>query len=353
MPNIFQKADRHFEQNLPFVLYAKPNSAEVIGFFQHDNQLHQTADFSEKGFVFADFTGTQAIVFREEECEILKEKYHAADDLKAAEDPALSTVGKEVFEILVEKGIKAIEEGTFEKVVLSRKETSEQKNFQFLEVYKKILLAYPMAFRYCWFHPEIGMWLGATPEQLLKVEDSKFKTVALAGTQKFQADTEAIWEEKEKQEQQFVTDFIVSSLELEVTSLSITEPYTFQAGTIVHLKTDINGVLKTDFDLKKILHVLHPTPAVCGLPKAAAKDFILKNEGYDRKFYAGFLGELNGNVLKNQNKDSDLFVNLRCMEIQQNQIHLYIGCGITKDSNAEKEYFETANKAMTMKRILD
>ena len=350
MPDIFQKASTHFQENLPFVLYAKPNSNAVIGFFQQNNELHLTVDFSKKGFVFANFIGSQTILFSEDECEVLHEKFELNADLFHTEKSKLSTDGKEAFQFLVEKGIKAIEKGKFEKVVLSRKETLVEKNFKFLEVYQNMLSTYPNAFRYCWFHPEVGMWMGATPEQLLKVEDSKFKTVALAGTQKYDANTEAIWEKKEKQEQQFVTDFILNELKAESASLNQTEPYTFQAGTIVHLKTDINGVFKSDFNLKKVIKVLHPTPAVCGLPKEETKDFILGNEGYDRKFYAGFLGELNFSDSAN---DSDLFVNLRCMEIQHNQIHLYIGCGITKDSDPEMEYFETANKAMTMKEILD
>ena len=352
MLNIFQKASNHFQENLPFVLYAKPNSTEVIGFFQQNNQLHLTVGFSEKGFIFADFKGENSILFPQNECVIQHQKYEVSNDLFHTEKLKLSTDGKDAFELLVEKGITAIQNDEFAKVVLSRKETLEEQTFDFLQVYQKMLSTYPTAFRYCWFHPEIGMWMGATPEQLLKVEDSKFKTVALAGTQKFETNTEAIWKVKEKQEQQFVTDFIVSSLESEVSSLLKTEPYTFQAGGIVHLKTDINGTFKSDFDLQKVIKILHPTPAVCGLPKELAKDFILKNEGYDRKFYAGFLGELNGKALKDNNEDSDLFVNLRCMEIEHNNIHLYIGCGITKDSIPEKEYFETANKAMTMKAIL-
>ena len=192
------------------------------------------------------------------------------------------------------------------------------------------------------------MWMGATPEQLLKIENLVFKTVALAGTQKFQENATLVWQEKEKKEQQFVTDFIITSLNSEVVSLNQTEAYTFQAGNLVHLKTDIEGSFKADFDLKKVIGVLHPTPAVCGLPKEDSKAFIVEEEGYDRKFYAGFLGEINSN----QQGDVDLFVNLRCMEVQENQVHLYIGCGITKDSDPEKEYFETANKAMTMKQIL-
>lgn len=264
----------------------------------------------------------------------------------------LSEDGKTDFENLVKKGIAFIETQAVQKVVLSRKETLSLDDFNFVSVFQKMLSAYPAALRYCWFHPEIGMWMGATPEQLLKVEKSNFKTVALAGTQKFESNTEVIWQEKERQEQQFVTDFICGELEDEVFSLQKSEPYTFRAGTIVHLKTDIDGVFNSDFDLGKVLKILHPTPAVCGLPKPVSRKFILENEGYDRKFYAGFLGELNRNYGKNENDDSDIYVNLRCMEIEEQHIHLYIGCGITKDSDPEKEYLETANKAMTMMGIL-
>jgi isochorismate synthase len=347
MLSIFEKASEHFKRELPFVIYSKPNSAELNGFFQKNNRLYQITDFAEKGFVFADFKNTQSILFPENESEVLHEihnYYEVSDEIRAVNVP---TDGKEAFENLVQKGIKAIENGAFKKVVLSRKEILRTTDFDFIKVFQKIGYSYPTAFRYCWFHPEIGMWLGASPEQLLKLDDYKFKTVALAGTQKWNPSTEAIWGEKELQEQQFVTDFIVSNFESEVEKLTQTNPYTYQAGNLVHLKTDIEGVLKKDFNLKKVLQFLHPTPAVCGLPREPVKQFILANEGYDRKFYAGFLGELNMVI------ETDLFVNLRCMEIQQNEVHLYIGCGITKDSDPKKEYFETAIKAMTMKQILN
>lgn len=349
MSSIFQKAESHFNQRLPFVLYCKPNSASLTAFFQHDSQLFVTKDLSEKGFVFADFIGNRQIVFPKSACEIASENLNLSNaDFKK---PILKTSeeGKIAFQKLVKKGIESIEKGAFQKVVLSRKETIDASGFQFLQTFEKMLSAYPTAFRYCWFHPEIGMWMGASPEQLLKVENSSFKTVALAGTQKKQEGIEAIWQEKEKQEQQYVTDFIIAQLQTEVFSIEKTQPYSFQAGNLLHLKTDISGVFKTDFNLQKIIQNLHPTPAVCGLPKEISQQFIIENEGYDRKFYAGFLGEIN----LNQSGDSDLYVNLRCMEIGDKHIHIYVGCGITKDSCPEKEYIETANKAMTMKQILN
>jgi isochorismate synthase len=108
----------------------------------------------------------------------------------------------------------------------------------------------------------------------------------------------------------------------------------------------LSGELNTDFKSFDLVKALHPTPAICGLPKEEALRFILENENYDRKYYAGFLGEWN------KANQSDLFVNLRCLEVENEKVNLYVGCGITKDSNPEKEFIETENKSMTMRNIL-
>ena len=113
---------------------------------------------------------------------------------------------------------------------------------------------------------------------------------------------------------------------------------------------------------------MHPTPAVCGFPKQVAKDFILENENYDRAFYTGFLGELNLKQSKTRNTNrrnvennayavvktqSNFYVNLRCMQLQEAKALIYVGGGITKDSNPEKEWEETVNKTKTIGSILD
>jgi isochorismate synthase len=109
--------------------------------------------------------------------------------------------------------------------------------------------------------------------------------------------------------------------------------------------------------LQQVINLLHPTPAVCGLPKEKSKAFILENENYDRSFYTGFLGELNSSFATDS-VSSNLFVNLRCMQIEvaskltMTKAYLYMGCGITKDSIPEKEWTESVNKSMTMKKVL-
>lgn len=352
MSELLQKAQDFLKDRLPFVIYSKPNELQIVGLFQDDDSLNFTQDFTETGFVLAPFEGEKFILIPENSSEILVENYEINLDSNSFEViDQINFSAKENFENLVQKGIDAIHSDEFQKVVLSRTESVSVENNDAIFLFKKLVSNYPTAFKYCFFHPKVGLWLGATPEQLLKVKDDEIRTVALAGTQVFK-EGEIIWENKEKEEQQFVTDFILDNLNEFVSVKIFTEPYTFRAGNIVHIKTDITAKLIDRNDLKKVLKILHPTPAVCGLPKKEAKDFILENEGYNREFYTGFLGELNKDFAKNESNNSDLFVNLRCMKLEDKKANLFIGCGITKDSNPEKEFFETVNKSKTMKKIL-
>ncbi|WP_333780811.1 isochorismate synthase [Tenacibaculum pacificus] len=249
---------------------------------------------------------------------------------------------------LVKKGIKAIESGLFKKVILSRKEKVSLSNFNAIAVFKNLLANYHTAFTYIWFHPKVGMWLGATPETLVKIKDDNFKTMSLAGTQVFNGTTNVTWQPKEIEEQQFVTDYITDKLSKICNHLEKGTVQTSKAGNLLHLKTLISGKITTKN--ATLIKKLHPTPAVCGLPLEASKEFILKNEDYDRGYYTGFLGELN---LKVENKNtSELFVNLRCMEIKNNSAILFIGGGITKESNPKSEWQETVAKTSTMKNVL-
>ena len=268
-----------------------------------------------------------------------------------------------LIEKLVTKGIQAIENEEFKKVVLSRKEIVELNHFDLITAFQNLVQFYPTAFTYCFYHPKVGIWLGASPEQLLKSNGINFYTIALAGTKKSNDFKEVSWKKKEIEEQQIVTDYIVNKLKEAATDVIVSKPYNYRAGALWHIKTEISGIVNSGFGLQKIIRLLHPTPAVCGLPKDASKAFILENEQYDRTFYTGFLGELNCDDTK-ETENSDLFVNLRCMQIEfsnaQNDSKqilakaiLYIGCGITKDSIPEKEWEESVSKSVTMKKILD
>lgn len=351
MKSLFEKVHLHQKQNLPFVVYRKPNAKTLIGVFQDDDHLYFSENFTEKGFVFAPLEGIP-IIFPLDKSQVMFNSIYFEHEFEShiIETPE-SLYEKELFTTLVKRGIFAIKRGEFNKVVLSRKELVVMNSFDMQITFERMLQLYPTAFCYCWFHPKIGMWMGATPEKLIQAEGDVFNTMALAGTQAYEGTEVVFWKDKEKEEQEFVTEFILENLKSHAFNISASNPYTTRAGNLLHLRTDVEGVINNDSNLKKVIDILHPTPAVCGLPKFSAKDFILKNEGYDREFYTGFLGELNHDFGNNEDV-TEIFVNLRCMKIKENMAQLFIGCGITKDSNPDAEWEETVNKSKTMKRVL-
>lgn len=351
MSVLFQKIEEQFKAKLPFVCYCKPNSDKIIALFQKNDHLVEL-NGTDLGFAFVSFDNLQRYLIPENQSDIYVETVsnEAFVVAKNIHFP-INESDKIQYENLVEKGVGAILNNKFEKVVLSRKEIISISNFDIELMFNQLIMNYSTAFNYCFYHPKIGFWSGASPEQFLKIEESKLKTVALAGTQLFDKDSETIWQEKEIEEQQIVTDFIVSNLKEFSKKVSVSKPYTHQAGSIVHIKTDIEAEINIK-NVNEIINALHPTPAVCGFPKEVAKSFIIENEGYNREFYAGFLGEWKKDFLSYRENYSDLFVNLRCMKISQSQAELFVGCGINKGSVPEKEYIEMVNKSQIMKKVL-
>lgn len=352
----FSEIESIYKSNAPFVVFRKPDEDLVTVYVQRTQKLHELKSYKETGFVFAPYSLTEKKIFLPfDECDSFSIKILGIDlfenDEIKAEKPKFDNIEepndlKENHIAIVQKAIDFIKNSNAEKIVLSRKETLECANLNVINTFKKILEAYKNAFVYLWFHPEVGLWLGATPERLLTVENGNFKTMALAGTQKYLETTNVVWHKKEKQEQQYVTEFILENLKETTEKLEVTAPFTVQAGNLVHIRTDISGKLKSADLFEHLINALHPTPAVCGLPKKVATSFILENEGYKRSYYSGYLGELNINNATN------LFVNLRCMQIENNLATIYVGGGITANSIPENEWGETVAKTEVMKKVL-
>lgn len=368
---LFDLVEEHYHQKLPFVVYRKPNTSQIKAILQNNSIKHIARNFDEVGFVFSPFDNAADSIL----LPLSESKTIVSDELNVAKNAPISadllkvTSEEKGFHIkLVEKGIKAIKNADFQKVVLSRREVcSFQYNSPFAS-FKNLLIYYQSAFAYCWYHPKVGLWLGATPETLLKIEGKQFSMMSLAGTQDYKGDLNVVWQQKELQEQQFVTDFILENIKEDVENIQVSDVETVKAGNLVHLRTLIKGVLnETKVDLERLLYNLHPTPAVCGLPKQPAKDFILKHENYNREFYTGFLGELNlekevkprtgrhnieNRAYTVKRKSTQLYVNLRCMQIKDNTAFVYVGGGITKTSNPESEWQETVAKSRVVKKVL-
>lgn len=195
--------------------------------------------------------------------------------------------------------------------------------------------------------PASGTWLGSTPEILLSGHGKEWHTVALAGTMPMQNEVMPTdWDKKNREEQGYVADYIRRIAKRFGNKMTEKGPYTARAGQLVHLKTDFYFLLKNTDHIGDLLQELHPTPAVCGLPKEEAFRFIPDNEGYDRSYYSGFTGWLD------TEGHTDIYVNLRCMEIKPGEAILYAGGGILASSEVESEWVETGDKMNTMRSIL-
>ncbi len=341
---IFDNAKDSLAHGKPFVIFRKPDQTQVTGIYQRGKVSHGCNRWTESGFVFAPFDSGLCWILPESDSDTFTEPFTASASTATTPELDIDDQAKLDFESLVTKGVNAIKNGDFEKVVLSRTENVALDEFDAIEAFRKLASNYPSAFVYLWFHPETDIWMAATPEKLLEANGKNFSTMALAGTQKFQGETNVSWPKKEQEEQRFVTDFIWNGIENLTSEIEINAPYTAKAGNLLHIRTDISGTLNNAADLGQVISILHPTPAVCGLPKAESRDFIVAEEGYDREYYAGFLGELN---LQN---GTDLYVNLRCMKVVGDTAQVFVGCGITKDSDPEKEFFETVNKSLTVRK---
>ena len=355
------------KQSIPFVSYRLALQSEITTLVQHQSlpeKLDTLQNLNEKvGFIVAPFIESEnhstyllkpdnsfvSDNIDEEFIEMLK--LNSTFSKEKPSERGIATTTFQDFTGQVKDAVEAMENHQFHKVVLSKIRVSTlDDDFLASDFFLKLCDRYPHAMVYLIQLPGVGCWVGATPEPLLVIEDECVKTVSLAGTQiATGADVDSYdWSRKEIEEQGIVTNFVEQTLRsLDIKNYDKTGPINYQAANLIHLKTAFEF---PQADLKNrlgdFLKALHPTPSVGGLPKAEAREFILANEKHDRSYYTGFLGSVN------INKNSYIFVNLRCLQLFDKQFALYSGAGITASSIAENEWEETDNKMMTMMNVM-
>ena len=224
-----------------------------------------------------------------------------------------STTSKEAFLTTVEKAIAAIKSGDLYKVVPAKTKCIDlPENFDLASVFLTLCEAYPNAFINCFYSENTGFYIGASPETLIRTKGDEFFTMALAGTQIAKGENplkNAAWTQKEIEEQALVSRYIP------------------QLGSVM-------------------LDLLHPTSAICGMPKDQALEFLQSEESFDRAYFSGFIGPVN------MDEETTLYVNLRCAMLANKKIWLYAGAGITEDSVPEKEWEETEMKCNIIGQFL-
>lgn len=231
--------------------------------------------------------------------------------------------------------IEVITENNLPKLVYSRRKIFTDFNtIDYKASFDNLCKTYPNAFRYLINDGE-NAWMGAFSEILGKFNKAshEFETMALAGT----LPTSEEWTEKEIEEQKPVTTYIQNILKNYSDKVLQSDTYDHISGNIKHLRTDFKTTIQPD-DLGNLIKDLHPTPAVCGIPKDFCNENIRKYEKFPREFYAGYI--------KVETEESILyFVNLRCARLYKDSVHVFVGGGITAQSNPEKEWMETELKS--------
>ncbi|MFZ9046107.1 MAG: chorismate-binding protein [Cyclobacteriaceae bacterium] len=381
--NAEQAITHALQTGYPIAVWRHPNETKVSAIIDLKSQFLKDLDeleFSDPGFLINPFDQHHPsipkhvradLIYSWDPAENNHAEYHISPQLSATEletfmskDPVKDKAQREDvvssyetdFEEIVRRAIEELKAGTFSKVVLSRtKDIDLPEDFDLYKFFEKACKAYQNAFCYLTYTPEYGLWMGATPEALLSIDDSgQFQTMSLAGTQRLDDRSlqEIAWTQKEIEEQAMVSRYIIDCFKkIRLREFSEVGPRTSRAGNLVHLKTTYS------VDMKKVgmeklgstmMQLLHPTSAVCGMPLLDALSFIKQEEKYNRELYAGFLGPVN------VNQESRLYVNLRCMKIVSNRkARLFAGAGITEDSDPHKEFLETEMKINTLKKLFD
>ena len=300
------------------------------------DQLQET-----EGFVIAPFDITSTsplVVIPAEGASIVEKACEKGVDAKADKPNEISPITK-TYKKDFATFHEAVASGKFAKLVLARTSRQLFNKRDAHNLFEQICRRYPRAMVMLFDTPQTGMWLMATPEILLEQQKSLYRTMALAGTMPY-AEGIPTWSDKNKHEQNIVERYIEDAIAPLCKQTIKDGPQTMRAGNLMHLRTDFRFRLKDNVSKAKLLARLHPTPAVCGLPKDRAKEFILANESIARKYYSGFAGPMN------LNGETHLYVSLRCMNIADDHCVVYAGGGLMSESIAEDEWKETELKLL-------
>ena len=352
------------ERNIPFVAYRLPGpGSEIKVWLQRSGKMlfvEHVADLAGKtGFVYAPFhrlTNFPVIFF---EPEFIVEAGQVSNTLiRELEDaPPLyqdyasgipEEMSREGYLQQVDRIVHSLDE-VLAKVVLSRVKVVEKPDkFDEAAFFLSAARNYPGAFVHLIHIPGAGTWSGASPELLLTADGGQVTTVALAGTRKITGSDNPEWGEKEIEEQEMVSRHVEQVItDAGISDFSRGQAETINAGHLQHISTVFSfGQDDLRDDITAFISALHPTPAVCGLPVEQALEVIRKAETHNREYYAGYCGPVRFEG------ETNLFVNLRCMKILPEDLAIFVGGGLTKQSVAADEWNETEWKAKTLLSII-
>jgi menaquinone-specific isochorismate synthase len=254
--------------------------------------------------------------------------------------------GVESWKEKVLAAVSEIQEDSLDKVVLAREIIADaDSEIDPRTVLRNLAKEYPGT----WVYSNNGL-IGATPELLIRLNNSMVVSRVLAGTISKTGDDDKdlalaaslARSSKDLEEHEYAVRSVADALAPFCTSTNVPDsPFVLHLSNVMHLATDVTGAIKEShkvIDIFQILSKLHPSAAVCGTPTVKAAQLIKRIEGINRKRYAGPIGWIDAKG------DGELGIALRCGYINGNEVHAFAGCGIVAGSDAAKEVTESQAK---------
>lgn len=350
--------ERRIVRGEPWVLYHEPEEQEIVLLQCPAESIRTCTDWAELptacGYLIAPFAPSEQtpIVFLEvNEAPIYYQ--HPLTQATVSRDMPLGSEPTASYTADFQTYAMALSSGYFDKLVLARTERVYYGvRPPLVHTLCRALELYPTAYTYMLYTPQTGIWLGSTPELLLSGQGTDYQTMSLAGTLPAREPLEdVVWTDRHRAEQAYVTTYICDALRTMRIVPQTTPTRTVRAGQIAHLRTDISFTLEQEQHIGLLLEALHPTPAVCGLPKAESLAFILEHESIQRAYYSGCLGLINATHHGGAGC-SAVYVNLRCMQLDDEHAVLYAGGGLLETSQLQEEWLETERKLQTISSVL-
>ncbi|WP_317205091.1 isochorismate synthase, partial [Janthinobacterium sp.] len=256
---------------------------------------------------------------------------------------------------MVREAATAIGAGAMQKVVLAREvRANASAPLQLRQALERLRALYPSAYLFA-VTRGARCFFGATPERLVRLDGGRVEVTALAGTCRrgISPDEDRLLgamllgSPKDRHEHALVVDALRATLDGLCLDLRVpAAPTLLQLKNVQHLYTPISGRLRGAACVLDLVAALHPTPAVGGLPRAAALEHLRRHEQLQRGWFAAPLGWIDAAG------DGEFAVALRCALAGEREAALFAGCGIVADSDPDNEFAETVLKLRAMRYAL-
>ena len=256
---------------------------------------------------------------------------------------------EDAFRALVKQAVVEVESGRLAKVVAARS-THVEGAADPWQIIATLRRRYPSCVIYAVFRSG-SVFLGASPELLVELRHGDVSSNAVAGTTVRGADSHADarledslrHDPKELAEHQYVVQGLRRALH--EAGVDLDPPAGLEIvklANVQHLGSPVTGVAAPGTTILDLVGAVHPTPAVAGLPRTAALEWLAANEALDRGWYAGPIGFVDPDL------EGSFRVALRCALLRGDRARLFAGAGIVAGSRPERELAETTAKLRAM-----